>query len=168
MKRSWCRRRPLTLLAQPSFRGYMGYGERSGLSAAKILHASHDLPIVVEIVDTEDKVNAFLAVLGKLLAEVLRRSKKSSCTIMAGTRRNRVARVQVLETSYDPQPTGLLDVHGNELFRVIEKRPIGLRGVLSPWPCGSTQPPRASRMASSGSWCEISAKALSAPGSTAP
>ncbi|MGB9164524.1 MAG: DUF190 domain-containing protein [Rhodomicrobium sp.] len=50
------------------FRGYMGYGERSGLSAAKILHASHDLPIVVEIVDTEDKVNAFLAVLGKLLS----------------------------------------------------------------------------------------------------
>ncbi len=26
-----------------------------------------------------------------------------------------------------PQPTGLLDVHGNELFRVTEKRPIGFR-----------------------------------------
>ena len=50
------------------FRGYMGYGGGSGLSAAKILHASRDLPIVVEIVDTEDKVNAFLTVLGKLLS----------------------------------------------------------------------------------------------------
>ena len=36
-----------------------------------------------------------------------------------------IDRVQVLETSDDPQPTGLLDAHGNELFRVIEKRPIG-------------------------------------------
>ena len=38
-----------------------------------------------------------------------------------------IDRVQVLETSCDPQPTGLLDVHGNELFRVTEKRPIGFR-----------------------------------------
>ena len=38
-----------------------------------------------------------------------------------------IDRVQVLETSDDPQPTGLLDVHGNELFRVTEKRPIGFR-----------------------------------------
>ena len=38
-----------------------------------------------------------------------------------------IDQVQVLETSYDPQPTGLLDVHGNELFRVTEKRPIGFR-----------------------------------------
>ena len=36
-----------------------------------------------------------------------------------------IDRVQVLETSDDPQPTGLLDVHGNELFRITEKRPIG-------------------------------------------
>ncbi len=38
-----------------------------------------------------------------------------------------IDRVQVLETSYDPQPTGLLAEHGNELFRVTEKRPIGFR-----------------------------------------
>jgi len=50
------------------FMGYMGYGARSGLHAAKILRASHDLPIVVEILDTEDKVNAFLDTLGELLS----------------------------------------------------------------------------------------------------
>ena len=50
------------------FKGYMGYGERSGLHAAKILRATHDLPIVVEILDTGDKVNAFLAVLDDLLS----------------------------------------------------------------------------------------------------
>jgi hypothetical protein len=36
-------------------------------------------------------------------------------------------RVQVLEASACPRPTGLLDAQGNELFRVIEKRPIGFR-----------------------------------------
>ncbi len=36
-------------------------------------------------------------------------------------------RVQILETLHDPQPTGLLDMHGNELFRVTEKHPIGFR-----------------------------------------
>ncbi len=36
-------------------------------------------------------------------------------------------RVQVLESGTDPCPTGLLDAHGNELFRVIEKQPIGFR-----------------------------------------
>jgi uncharacterized protein len=49
------------------FMGYMGYGARSGLHAAKILRASHDLPIIVEILDSEDKVNAFLDVLDTLM-----------------------------------------------------------------------------------------------------
>jgi PII-like signaling protein len=49
------------------FQGYMGYGATSGLHAAKILRASHDLPIIVEILDSEEKVNAFLDVLDKLL-----------------------------------------------------------------------------------------------------
>jgi len=40
-----------------------------------------------------------------------------------------IDRVQVFETSYDPQPTGLLDAHGNELFRLTEKRPIGFRAL---------------------------------------
>ena len=38
-----------------------------------------------------------------------------------------VDRVTVLETADDPQPTGLLDAQGNELFRMTEKRPIGFR-----------------------------------------
>ncbi len=42
-------------------------------------------------------------------------------------RSNGMDRVQVLETSDDPQPTGLLDAQGNELFRMTEKRPIGFR-----------------------------------------
>ncbi len=45
------------------FRGYLGYGIASGLSAGKILRTSKDLPVVIEILDTEGKVNAFLEVL---------------------------------------------------------------------------------------------------------
>jgi uncharacterized protein len=49
------------------FRGYMGYGAASGLHAGKILRTSRDLPIVIEILDKEDKVHAFLDILDKLL-----------------------------------------------------------------------------------------------------
>ncbi len=49
------------------FRGYLGYGAASGLHAAKILRTSKDLPVVVEILDSEGKVNAFLDILDKLL-----------------------------------------------------------------------------------------------------
>jgi hypothetical protein len=36
-------------------------------------------------------------------------------------------RVTVLEASDDPQPTGLLDASGNQLYRIVEKQPIGFR-----------------------------------------
>ena len=36
-------------------RGVLGYGAHGRLHAAKVLHLSDDLPLVVEIVDSEDK-----------------------------------------------------------------------------------------------------------------
>jgi len=41
-------------------RGPMGFGKASRLHTAKILRLSMDLPIVIEIVDSEEKINAFL------------------------------------------------------------------------------------------------------------
>lgn len=41
-------------------RGPMGFGHSSRLHTAKILRLSEDLPMVIEIVDTEDKIHAFL------------------------------------------------------------------------------------------------------------
>lgn len=49
------------------FRGYMGYGKASGLNPEKLLRSSRDLPIVVEILDTEEKVNAFMDILDQIL-----------------------------------------------------------------------------------------------------
>ena len=41
-------------------RGPMGFGHSSRLHTAKILRLSEDLPMVIEIVDAEDKIGAFL------------------------------------------------------------------------------------------------------------
>src|SRR5215468_2327278 len=48
-------------------RGPMGFGKSSHLHTAKILRLSMDLPIVIEIVDSEEKINAFLPVLDKMM-----------------------------------------------------------------------------------------------------
>jgi PII-like signaling protein len=45
----------------------MGYGKSSLLHTTKILRLSDDLPVVVEIVDSEEKINAFLPVLGEMM-----------------------------------------------------------------------------------------------------
>ncbi len=48
-------------------RGPMGFGHSSRLHTAKILRLSEDLPIVVEIVDKVDKINAFLPLLDSMV-----------------------------------------------------------------------------------------------------
>lgn len=52
-------------------RGLEGFGARSRLHTAKILRLSSDLPIVVEIVDTEDKIEAFLPLVDNAVGEGL-------------------------------------------------------------------------------------------------
>src|SRR5207244_5206923 len=48
-------------------RGPMGFGKSSRLHTAKILRLSMDLPLVIEIVDTEENINKFLPVLDEML-----------------------------------------------------------------------------------------------------
>jgi PII-like signaling protein len=48
-------------------RGPMGFGRSSLLHTAKVLQLSMDLPLVIEIVDTEEQIRAFLPVLDGLL-----------------------------------------------------------------------------------------------------
>jgi len=42
------------------WRGILSYGANSRIHTFKILEWSQDLPIIIEIVDTEEKINAFL------------------------------------------------------------------------------------------------------------
>ena len=50
-------------------RGMMGFGAHSRLHTFKIERLSQDLPIIVEIVDTRDKLENFLAVIDKEIEE---------------------------------------------------------------------------------------------------
>src|SRR5476651_2021249 len=49
-------------------RGPMGYGKTSRLHTAKVLELSMDLPLVIEIVDSEEKINAFLPILDAMIS----------------------------------------------------------------------------------------------------
>jgi uncharacterized protein len=52
-------------------RGPMGFGPSSRLHTAKILRLSEDLPMVVEIVDSQEKIDAFLPVLDAMMGSGL-------------------------------------------------------------------------------------------------
>lgn len=52
-------------------RGPMGFGHSSRLHTAKILRLSEDLPVVVEIVDSEAKINEFLKALDRIMTSGL-------------------------------------------------------------------------------------------------
>ena len=71
-------------------RGPMGFGHSSRLHTAKILRLSEDLPIVVEIVDSKEKIEAFLPVLDAMMGSGL----------------VTLERVQVLRYGSDKTPAG--------------------------------------------------------------
>jgi PII-like signaling protein len=48
-------------------RGIMAYGASSRVHTARMIEISQDLPIIVEIVDKEEKINAFVDIAGELL-----------------------------------------------------------------------------------------------------
>jgi hypothetical protein len=52
-------------------RGPMGFGQSSRLHTSKILRLSDDLPLVIEIVDTEDKIKDFLPTLDGMMSSGL-------------------------------------------------------------------------------------------------
>jgi PII-like signaling protein len=63
--------RELQLAGATILRGPMGFGHSSRLHTAKILRLSEDLPIVIEIVDSEEKIEAFLPRLEEMMGSGL-------------------------------------------------------------------------------------------------
>ncbi len=53
------------------FKGFEGYGAHSRIHSSKILQLAEDLPVLVEIVDTEEKIREFLPVLDQMVQEGL-------------------------------------------------------------------------------------------------
>ena len=50
-------------------RGIMSFGSTSKLHTVKLLDLSADLPVIVEIIDHEDKISAFIKVVGGMIEE---------------------------------------------------------------------------------------------------
>jgi len=65
-------------------RGIEGFGAHSRLHTAKILRLSEDLPIVVEIVDTREKIDAFLPKVDEAVREGLATLEKVSVRFYRG------------------------------------------------------------------------------------
>ncbi len=57
-------------------RGLEGFGAHSRIHTAKILRLSQDLPIVIEIVDTEEKIKTFLNKIDGIIREGLTTHEK--------------------------------------------------------------------------------------------
>ena len=63
--------RELGLAGATVLRGPMGFGANSHLHTAKILRLSLDLPMVIEMVDAEEKINLLLPFLDEMVVEGL-------------------------------------------------------------------------------------------------
>ncbi len=63
--------RELNLAGATVLRGIMGFGADSRVHTAKLLRLSEDLPVVVEIVDSEEKLNTLLPFLDEVVQEGL-------------------------------------------------------------------------------------------------
>ena len=59
--------REMHLAGATVLRGAVGFGHSSHLHTTKILRLSQDLPLVIEIVDTQEKIDAFLPVLDAMM-----------------------------------------------------------------------------------------------------
>ncbi len=58
-------------------RGMMGFGANSRIHTSKILRLSEDLPVIIEIVDTHEKLTSFLAQIDNAISEGLATLEKA-------------------------------------------------------------------------------------------
>jgi PII-like signaling protein len=63
--------REMHLAGATVLRGCVGFGHSTRLHTTKILRLAQDLPLVVEIVDTQEKIDAFLPVLDQMMTSGL-------------------------------------------------------------------------------------------------
>jgi PII-like signaling protein len=63
--------REMQLAGATVLRGPLGFGHSSRIHSAKILDLSEDLPVVIEIVDSKEKIDLFLPVLDSMIGNGL-------------------------------------------------------------------------------------------------
>ena len=68
------------------FRGIMGFGASAGIHSEKVLRLSLDLPLVVECVDTEEKIQAILPELDEMIGGGLITLERAQVIMYRGDR----------------------------------------------------------------------------------
>jgi len=63
--------REMHLAGATVLRGPMGFGKSSRIHTTKVLRLSEDLPLVIEIVDSEEKINSFVTVIDSMMSSGL-------------------------------------------------------------------------------------------------
>jgi len=63
--------REMHLAGATVLRGPLGYGHSSHLHTTKILRLSQDLPLVIEMIDSQEKIDAFLPELDRMMSSGL-------------------------------------------------------------------------------------------------
>lgn len=63
--------REIGLAGATAFKGFLGFGAKSHLHTTKLLRLSEDLPILIEIVDTQEHIDKFLPQLDAMVQEGL-------------------------------------------------------------------------------------------------
>jgi PII-like signaling protein len=63
--------REMQLAGATVLRGHIGFGHSSHIHTTKILRLSQDLPVIVEIVDSQEKIDAFLPALDEMMSSGL-------------------------------------------------------------------------------------------------
>jgi len=80
--------REMHLAGATVLRGPMGFGKSSRLHTAKILRLSMDLPLVIEIIDSEEKIQQFLPVLDPMMGGGLLTMEKVKVVEYRGQQRS--------------------------------------------------------------------------------
>ena len=65
------------LAGATAVKGFMGFGVKSRMHTAKILRLSEDLPVIVEIIDSEEKIQGFLPHLDRMVRDGLMTLEKA-------------------------------------------------------------------------------------------
>jgi PII-like signaling protein len=75
------------LAGATAWKGFRGFGANSRLHTTKILRLSEDLPVVIEIVDSPERINDFLPVLDEMVGEGLVTVERAEVILYRGARR---------------------------------------------------------------------------------
>jgi len=101
-------------------KGYMGFGCKSHMHTAKLLRLSEDLPIVIEIVDSEEKINNFLPRLDEMVKEGLITLEKANVVMYRADGVNKVQGKEEMTKSTIKaiKAREILDSRGNPTIEV--------------------------------------------------